>query len=120
MVSLINNALQLVDGQILNDYSVLPNDVIILIRRPFVEPQKDENKLKEEENTSTAKESPKPTMREETVKLVHAESKYYKVGDLVDVRTLDSGAWFEGVVDQILKKENDEVEEDKLVFRIKR
>lgn len=87
-----------------------------------MEPQKDENKVKEEENTSPANESLKPTMKEETVKLVDAESKYYKVGDLVDVRTLDSGAWFEGVVDQILKKEDDEgeVEEDKLVFRIKR
>lgn len=113
--------MQLVDGQILNDYSVLPNDVIILIKRLFVEPQKDESKSKEEANKSPTKESPKPTPDDKTAKLVDAESKYYKVGDLVDVRLLDSGAWFEGVVDKILKKDDvGQIEEEELVFRIKR
>lgn len=113
--------MQLVDGHILNDYSVLPNDVIILIKRQFVEPQKDEIKVKEEANEPQTKENPKPTTEEET-DLVDAESKYYKVGDLVDVRLLDSGAWFEGVVDKILKKKDAEgdLEEKQLVFRIKR
>lgn len=80
------------------------------------EPKKDLSTPTKTEETSedTLNEDSKET-------LVDAESSYYKIGDSIDVRLLDTGAWYEGRIEKILKKQEDgEIEEKKLIFRIKR
>ncbi|CAH1106716.1 unnamed protein product [Psylliodes chrysocephalus] len=52
--------------------------------------------------------------------LIDVNSKYYKIGDLVDVLLDDTGAWYEGIVSQIFMKETDEIKksEENVVFKI--
>ncbi|CAH1106717.1 unnamed protein product [Psylliodes chrysocephalus] len=54
--------------------------------------------------------------------LIDVNSKYYKIGDLVDVLLDDTGAWYEGIVSQIFMKETDEIKksEENVVFKIQR
>ncbi|XP_050296174.1 E3 ubiquitin-protein ligase UHRF1-like isoform X2 [Anthonomus grandis grandis] len=110
--------LKMVDGQILNDYSVLPNDVIVVMKRQVLQ----ETNLKTTSSKDGNNEQKKSVSKETTPdcdQLVDAMSDYYRVGDFVDVRLLDTGAWYEAVIEKILKKDGDEEVDKNLIFRLK-
>jgi len=82
------------------DYSVKVNDMIqLMIRKP----------LGEINNLPTKKESKKEDVKEEAKKeekvkvAEEAESKVYKVGDGLDVRDRETGAWFEARIVKIMR-----------------
>ena len=64
-------------------------------------------------------ESPgKKVVKEEVKEVVEAESDHYKVGDGVDCKDTDTGAWFEAVIEKITA--NDDVKGlDNLAYHIK-
>lgn len=106
---------ELVDGQRLNDYSVLPNDVIVVMKRHII--HSNEDSLKPSCSVSKSEVIEDVTLGE---KLIDAESSYYTVGDVIDVLLLDTGAWYEASITKILKNEADlNVDERKLIFRVK-
>ena len=91
------------------------NDIIQLIVRsekmPLGESQVD--------NIPKETESPgKKVVKEEVKEVVEAESDHYKVGDGVDCKDTDTGAWFEAVIEKITA--NDDVKGlDSLAYHIK-
>jgi len=106
---------QLEDTYSLYDYDVKVNDIIQLIVRsekmPLGESQVD--------NIPKETESPgKKVVKEEVKEVVEAESDHYKVGDGVDCKDTDTGAWFEAVIEKITA--NDDVKGlDSLAYHIK-
>ncbi|XP_066159240.1 E3 ubiquitin-protein ligase UHRF1-like [Euwallacea fornicatus] len=105
---------ELVDGQILNDYSVIQNDVIVVMKRHIIaEAGENVPSTPVKDNKSDITQ---PVSNE---RLVDSESQYYKIGDPIDVKLLDSGAWYEGIIDKILLKGDEAFDESQLIFRIK-
>lgn len=55
---------------------------------------------------------------------IETASQYYKLGDLVDVRLPDTGAWYEAKIIKIFRQENNkqklEITENELFFRVQR
>lgn len=96
------------------DYDIQLNDVIQLIVRKPQQSEKNSDKNKTEGDTKENKPEKK---------LVEAESKFYKRGDIIDV-VIDSnnGAWYEAIIDKILKPEDCDCTEDEsqLIFKVKR
>lgn len=98
------------------DYDIQLNDVIQLTVRTSKQdkPKKDaieDEKLQNDKKNRTTN--------------VEAESQYYKIGDLIDVRLAENnGAWYEGTINKILRQERDHQpeisEEGDLVFTITR
>lgn len=97
------------------DYDINLNDVIQLIIRPSKSLIGDA-----EENEEIDK---KKDIKLDSKKMItHVESKYYKVGDLIDVRLEENGAWYEAVVTEIFTrglKSEKELEENELVFKVR-
>ena len=74
------------------------------------------------DNIPEEKESPsKKVVKEESVEVkevVEAESDHYKVGDELDVKDAETGAWFEAVIEKITA--NDDVKGlDNLTYHVK-
>ncbi|XP_074029660.1 E3 ubiquitin-protein ligase UHRF1 [Leptinotarsa decemlineata] len=104
---------QLIDDHKVMDYDIQLNDVVQLITKVA----KSGTDSCEKDNTSVQNKADK------NVTFVNAESKFYKVGDLIDVLLVDNGAWYEAFVYKILKKDscqhNEEPNEEDLVFRVR-
>nr|XP_023024422.1 E3 ubiquitin-protein ligase UHRF1-like [Leptinotarsa decemlineata] len=104
---------QLIDDHKVMDYDIQLNDVVQLITKIA----KSGTDSCEKDNTSVQNKADK------NVTFVNAESKFYKVGDLIDVLLVDNGAWYEAFVYKILKKDscqhNEEPNEEDLVFRVR-
>ena len=64
-------------------------------------------------------ESPgKKVVKEEVKEVVEAESDHYKVGDEIDCKDAETGAWFEAVIERITA--NDDVKGlDNLTYHVK-
>ena len=68
------------------------------------------------DNIPEEKESPSKKVVKEEV--VEAESDHYKVGDEIDVKDAETGAWFEAVIEKITA--NDDVKGlDNLTYHVK-
>lgn len=84
---------ELEDGKRFHDYKIKQNDLIQLVSRilqselPSVAPVS--NKVVEEKPKDKFEDS--------------SDSKYYRVGDLVDGQDITHGAWFEGEIVRIVK-----------------
>ncbi|XP_030761306.1 E3 ubiquitin-protein ligase UHRF1-like [Sitophilus oryzae] len=109
---------ELVNGHNVNDYSILPNDVIVVFKRQIIVEQSTKDDVLSTPSTIVEEESEsKPVAKDVLVKTV---SDFYDVNDLVDVRFLDTGAWYEASIIDVFRKESDEkVKEEHLVFRVK-
>ena len=99
-----------------NDVLIQVNDIIQLIVRsekmPLGASQTDNIPEKETESPS------KKVVKEEVKEVVEAESDHYKVGEGVDCKDADTGAWFEAVIEKITA--NDDVKGlDQLTYHIK-
>lgn len=95
----------LVDEHCLMEYEVQLNDVIQLMIRPKeaeIQKEKVEENDVQENTIDNNAQKQKDVEKEE--KYLKADSKFFKVGDLVDMRD-DHGAWFEGEIVDILIKE---------------
>lgn len=98
------------------DYDIQLNDVIQLMTKVLPTDSHYEVDKSEEDNIQL---DPK------TLKEVDTFSKYYKLGDLIDVRLLDTGAWCEAKIIKIFKQDQPKIEvtveeESDLFFRVKR
>lgn len=108
---------QLVDDHKIMDYDIRLNDVIQLMIKLL--PTNNEGMEENIHESSTNKDS-------RLEKNLDTNSEYYKLGDLIDVRLPDTGAWYEAKITKIFKKENDEKSSDtnskegNLYFRVKR
>ncbi|KAL1513520.1 hypothetical protein ABEB36_002922 [Hypothenemus hampei] len=100
---------ELVNGLILNDYLMKINDVIIVTKRMIIEPVP--------KNVSTGATNAKDESAVEKL-LIESVSKYYKIGDLVDVRLPDSGAWYEATIKKIFKKSSSANDPESLIFQV--
>ena len=71
------------------------------------------------DNIPVEKESPgKKVVKEEVKEVVEAESDHYKVGDEIDCKDAETGAWFEAVIEKITA--NDDVKGlDNLTYHVK-
>ena len=74
------------------------------------------------DNIPEEKESPgKKVVKEESVEVkevVEAESDHYKVGDEIDAKDAETGAWFEAIIEKITA--NDDVKGlDNLAYHVK-
>ncbi|XP_059059747.1 E3 ubiquitin-protein ligase UHRF1-like [Achroia grisella] len=81
------------NGYTFHDYNIKINDVIQLV--VHVEPQelkKDIKSAKDKKSTDTKNED----------NYTDAESVLYQIGDLIDVRSQEEGAWFEGKIVRIV------------------
>jgi E3 ubiquitin-protein ligase UHRF1 len=98
---------QLEDGYRLLDYDIKLNDVVHLMIRPDSETPVSPTKVSAAVATvdeSNACGSAKCELKQE-----ECVSKYYRVGDFVDVRNVLNGAWFEGRIVRIVKSECDKI-----------
>ena len=105
---------QLEDSYSLYDYDVKVNDVIQLIVRSDKEP------LGESQVDNIPKENVSPTKKPEKIvkEVTDGTSDHFKVGDKVDCKDGDTGAWFEAVIERITA--NDDVAGvDNLTYHIK-
>lgn len=96
------------------DYDIQLNDVIQLM----IKVMSNDESTKENFQTCTSKSS-------KLDDLLDVHSQYYKVGDLIDVRLADTGAWYEANITKIFKKVDEKssethLPEEDLYFRIKR
>nr|XP_015840552.1 PREDICTED: E3 ubiquitin-protein ligase UHRF1 isoform X2 [Tribolium castaneum] len=97
---------QLIEGHTIADYDIKLNDVIQLLVKVDTEQEK------------TEKETTKETKKTESD--IKAKSRYYEIGDKIDVIDSDHGAWFEAKILGIFKpKETENADEKDLTFRIK-
>ncbi|XP_023230679.1 E3 ubiquitin-protein ligase UHRF1-like [Centruroides sculpturatus] len=96
---------QLEDGYTLFDYDVGLNDIIQIIVRPVVNEKKNDESSEDESVTSN-KENKMDSPSSSDVKI---ESKYYKVGECIDARDLNNGAWFEAKIVKITAKDSNEL-----------
>ena len=71
------------------------------------------------DNIPDEKESPgKKVIKEEVKEVVEAESDHYKVGEEIDCKDAETGAWFEAVIEKITA--NDDIKGlDNLTYHIK-
>lgn len=83
---------QLEDGYNVFDYNINLNDVVMLMVKP------DPSLLQSSTSTAETKDVEKPSTSNEKV-----ESKYYKVGDLIEAIDDLYGGWFEGKIVDIVK-----------------
>ena len=105
---------QLEDSYSLYDYDVKVNDVIQLIVRSDKEP------LGESQVDNIPKENVSSTKKPEKIvkEITDGTSDHFKVGDKVDCKDGDTGAWFEAVIERITA--NDDVAGvDNLTYHIK-
>lgn len=97
------------------DYDIRLNDVIQLMIKLVAS----NNEIKEN-NLENSLEK-----RSKNEEHVETSSQYYKLGDLVDVRLSDTGAWYEARITKIFKKGLESkslgasIKED-IYFRVKR
>ncbi|XP_026824930.1 E3 ubiquitin-protein ligase UHRF1 isoform X2 [Ooceraea biroi] len=96
---------QLENGYKLYDYNINLNEVIQLIVK--VKADNAEEKATSSDNVKKKELSETEEEEDELVEkeLLEAESLYYKVGDAVDCYDQTHGAWFEAIVQNIFKKE---------------
>lgn len=94
---------------------MLPNDVILLFKRHVIvqDIPKDTNKPHTEDVN-------KKDSSVNTEKFIDATSEFYDIGDLVDIRLVEIGAWYEAKVISILRKGGEDLTENKLIFHVKR
>ncbi|XP_053623803.1 E3 ubiquitin-protein ligase UHRF1-like [Plodia interpunctella] len=96
------------NGYTFHDYNIKLNDVIQLMVRAEPEESSDKPEFEKVKNDQ-GEDSPKT---QEKAIYTDAESSLYAVGDLIDMRDMEQGAWFEGkivriVLDpKVLPKEN--------------
>lgn len=96
---------QMEDGYNLFDYNININDVIQLMVKPILTetntntPSKPQS-MKKETNSTTDKENVQNNERKKD-SISESESEYYRVGDLVDVKFLSDGTWWEGKIVKI-------------------
>lgn len=120
---------QLENGYKLHDYNINVNDVIQLMMRIEVDGEESKATSSSSDSSSSAvtvvatttattttnesnseREDTSNANEDET--LVEAESLYYKIGDAVDCLDQTYGAWFEGIILKIFKKD------DRLVYNV--
>ncbi|KAG5881112.1 hypothetical protein JTB14_024357 [Gonioctena quinquepunctata] len=108
---------QLIDDHKVMDYDIQLNDVIQLL----VKCAKPATEYCEESETVEQEKADKNSNKNTNAELVDAKSKYYKVGDLIDVLLVDNGAWYEAFIYKIFKKGSIEEESDEndLIFRVR-
>jgi len=83
------------------DYNVKVNDMIqLMVRQPLGESQVD-NLPKKTPSKADKKEEVVEEEKPEVKEVAEAESEVYKVGDRVDCRDEDTGAWFEAKIELI-------------------
>lgn len=106
---------QLEDDHTMFDYNLKINDIIqLMVRQPLGELQTNNLPPTPSEEASKSS-SPGTPVEEEKEKVVvtEAESEFFKIGDLIDIRDTDegdsAGAWFEGSVARITKEEGEDV-----------
>lgn len=96
------------------DYDINLNDVIQLIVRA---PKSSIEDVEKEEKIN------KKDIKIDSNKVItDVESKYYKVGDNIDVRLEENGAWYEAVILQIFTRglsSEKELEESDLIFKVR-
>lgn len=96
---------QLEDEYKMFDYDIRLNDVIQAMVKPDPETLSlPSATTAETAGLKTADKSSGGGIQESKEKL-SCSSKYYKVGDLVDVRNISNGAWFEGKIVGIVKRD---------------
>ena len=96
----------------LYDYSVKINDTIQLMVKTAIlgESQVDNLPIKEKDQVKDKKEAL-------VLEIKDAESHFFKVGDEIDCKDADTGAWFEAVIKRIT--ENDDVQGvDNLTYHV--
>lgn len=118
---------QLENGYNLHDYNINVNDVIQLMMRVKVDDEESNATSSSSESSSSAvtvaatttaatatneSNSEREDTKNEDETLVEAESLYYKIGDAVDCLDQTYGAWFEGIILKIFKKD------DKLLYNV--
>jgi len=92
---------QLENEYSLFDYNVKVNDIVqLMVRQPLGESQKDNLPKTELSKDSKEKEVSKEEEPEE-LKVTDAKSDLYKVGEKVDCRDEETGAWFEAKIERI-------------------
>ncbi|GFG31103.1 hypothetical protein Cfor_04602 [Coptotermes formosanus] len=96
---------QLEDGYRMFDYDIRLNDVVQLMIKPDSEIPASPSKVSAA--VATVDEHNECGSAKCELKQEECSSKYYKVGDLVDVRNVSYGAWFEGRIVGIVKGECD-------------
>ena len=91
------------------------NDIIQLIVRS----EKTPLGVSQADNIPEEKESPgKKVVKPEVKEVVEAESDHYKVGEVIDCKDAETGAWFEATIEKITA--NDDVKGlDNLTYHIK-
>ena len=101
---------QLIDDHCILEYNIMLNDVILLMvqAESIVTHQQVAPITCNVENAS----------QEEEKLEIDVESQYYKVGDYIDFRDV-FGAWFEGIVEKIIKKFKDAAEKES-IFVVRR
>ncbi|CAG9812763.1 unnamed protein product [Phaedon cochleariae] len=106
---LLHKGKELVNDHRVVDYNIKLDDIIqLMITTPKTDVEDDKKKV-DIKITKPKKEQYK-----------EAQSKFYKVGDLIDVLLVDNGAWYEAYVHKILKtSDDDEVDENDLIFRVR-
>ncbi|XP_018572895.1 E3 ubiquitin-protein ligase UHRF1-like [Anoplophora glabripennis] len=105
---------QLIDDHRVMDYDISLNDVIQLIvrsQKPLTEGLEEKEVDKKEDNNV-----------DNNKRIIDAQSKFYKVEDLIDVRLEENGAWYEAVISKIFTKglnNENTPEESNLIFKVK-
>jgi len=109
---------QLENDYSLFDYNVKVNDIVqLMIRQPLGESQKDNIQQKTNSKDDKKEEDIKEE-KPEVLEVSDAESELYKVGEKVDCRDEETGAWFEATIERITI--NDSVRgSDGLAYHIK-
>jgi len=109
---------QLENDYSLFDYNVKVNDIVqLMIRQPLGESQKDNIQQKTNSKDDKKEEDIKEE-KPEVLEVSDAESELYKVGEKVDCRDEETGAWFEAKIERITI--NDSVRgSDGLAYHVK-
>jgi len=93
---------QLENEYSLFDYNVKVNDIVqLMVRQPLGESQKDNLPKTELSKDNKEKEVSKEEEPEEILKVTDAESDLFEVGEKVDCRDEETGAWFEAKIERI-------------------
>ncbi|XP_066597047.1 E3 ubiquitin-protein ligase UHRF1-like [Prorops nasuta] len=102
---------QLENGYKLYDYNINLNDVIQLMIRS----KQEETNTKTEASLSTSTNSDQKTEGTEASDddLPEGESLFYKIGDAIDCLDNAHGAWFEAIIEKILKSE------EQVIYKVK-
>ncbi|XP_048006035.1 E3 ubiquitin-protein ligase UHRF1-like [Leguminivora glycinivorella] len=85
------------DGYTFHDYNIKLNDVIQLMVCSQPEAAAE---VKQEAETKT---EPKDEIKTKEINYIDAESIIYQIGDLIDMKDREQGAWFEGKVVRIVQ-----------------